>query len=425
MSINSTLTTIAAAGAVGGLTYWVNEITFSGSGGVLSAVMDASPDLVCVGARTIGASNDGTFLTFNQDGVLQNKTNNTVDGNKVLHANGLLYDADTDAWYTTIFDGSQQLVGCFSGDPSGGYTWLKDLGHGGADTEHTVMQPDGSNIIFSTRVNSRLGVYKIAKSNGAKINYVSYATQNVTFGSLKIAKGNEYTTQVVAVGTRYVSGYGASTTYGNLTTSLGSISSGGYLYQDNGWTQSFGRSEVALDGSGNAYGQWGSIFWSTNSSGSLRFSLTQGYGEFISYAWAETGDYLLALTKTGDLVRINPSTGQPKDGVRRRCRGGDIKPINDYGFSNLHIDEENNIAWYTAAGTNGEVFVIKRPLDSSLDGVYGSFTLSTATMAFSSRSDVYNTGQSFYNYSESSTQSNKTASTSTDNRWSSTVQEIG
>lgn len=426
MSITSTLTTIGAAGAGGGLSYWVNEITFSGSGGVISSVMDASPDLVCVGARTIGASNDGTFLVLNQDGILQNKTNNTVDGDKLLHPNGLLYDLNTDAWYTTIFDGSRQLVGRFSGAPSGGYTWLKDLGYTGADTEHTVMQPDGSNIIFSTRISDRVGVYKIAKSDGAKINFKSYLSSNGSTTNQTIAKGNEYTTQLPVVGTRSVSGYGSTTVIGNLTKSLGSVSSGFYIYMNNGFFSAAGRSEVALDGSGNAYGMFAeTYFWSTDTSGNLRFALNNGYGKFVSYAWAETGNYLLALTEYGDLIRIDPVTGQPQDGQRRGVTGGDMQSPSTHQYSDLKIDEENNIAWYTKKGVNGEIFIIKRPLDSSLDGTYGSFTLSTNAVSFSNYPYIYKTNQSWNTYTEGVSQSDKTASISGDFRWFSSLQKIG
>lgn len=421
MSITSTLTTIGAAGAGGGVSYWINEITFSGSNGVIGSVMDASPDLVCVGARTIGASNDGTFLVLNQDGILQNKTNNTVDGDQLLHPNGLLYDLNTDAWYTTISDGSRQLAGRFSGDPSGGYTWLKDLGYTGADTEHTVMQPDGSNIIFSTRISDRAGVYKIAKSDGAKINFKSYLSGNGTTNNVTIAKGNEYTTQLPVVGTRTVSGYGSTTVIGNLTTSLGSVSSGFYIYS----YDAAGRSEVALDGSGNAYGMFQTYFWSTDTSGNLRFNLNNFYGKFVAYAWAETGNYLLALTEYGDLMRIDPTTGQPQDGERRSLTGGDIQSITGHQYSDLKIDEENNIVWYTKTGVNGEIFVIKRPLDSSLDGTYGSFTLSTNAASFQDYPYIYKTNQSWNTYTEGASQSDKTASISSDFRWFSSLQKIG
>lgn len=416
MSINSTLTTIAAAGAGGGLSYWVNEILCTQSGGVIGSVFDASPDHVGIHARTNG-SVSGAYITLNQDGALQAKNHLVIDGNSSCHANGLMYDASTDAWYTTIYDGARQLIGRFSGSPGGSFTWLKDLGHGGADTEHTAVQAAGSDIIFGVRISGRAGVCKVAKSNGNKIAYKSYEPQNLSITSATIVKGNEYTNNVTVIGTRFVSGVGLATVIGNLTKSLGNISSGKYMYQSWAYGSNAGKSEAVLDGSGNTYGQWHTYFWSTDSSGNLRFVVDQQYGKYVAFAWAQTGGYLLALTQSSDLVRINPANGLPLDGFRRGITGGDMKPISSPVNSELRIDEANNVAWFTKEGVNGELFIVKRPLDSSLDGTYGSFTLATNTIAQSTRNDVYLTNQPFYQQSESASQTTKTASLATDYRF--------
>lgn len=443
MSITSTLTTIGAAGAGGGVSYWANEIAFSGNTVFYQSKLDYSPDLIALTVSTTtsggGSLNTGTVITLDQKGIVQNQQR--FSSNQNNYAGGFypldfLYDEDTSAWYSSWYISGYNFIGRHSSSPTGGFSWLKSLGHTGASTEHSNLYSlDSSNIVGRFTNSSGATRIKIAKSDGSQQVYKAYAN---TVNSTRMSAPNLSESKAFYVSYKNWSGIQAAkiipVALDPSNDSSGSNLNGAFIYAQDTWEGTLFSTQTyasGVDGSGNFWGVTGNTLYSLNSTATtLRYALSAT--SIVCFCHAPVSDVLWALDDEGRIFKINTS-GQPINGTAYRVTFPSQAQTPNWQASELKIDEENNVAYIVTIGTQTKNrIIIKRPLDSSLDGTYGNYTLSTETgLSFPNR---YTPpfGTEFRRASDSSlcstlsdTLENKLSATTYDSRFSNTKTDIG
>lgn len=447
MSITSTLTTIGAAGAGGGLSYWANEIAFSGDTVFYQNKIHYSPDLVAFTLSNTtsggGSLNTGCIITLDQDGILQDQrrfytSQNSYGGG--FYPLDLLYDNDTSAWYSGWYYSGYNYVGRHSSSPTGGFSWIQSLGHTGGMTETPDLYSiDSSNLGARFSAGSGPTRLKISKSNGAQQVYKQYASPQNNSQSHNFSEG--ISTGFVVSQKSWSSKQVATIVPVSIdpnNDSSGSSKNGSFVYAQNSYDGELYSSETyisGVDSGGNFVGTMGyrgnNIYSLNPSALSLRYYKSVGSTP-VSFCYAPIEGVLWMLDSDGRICKLDTS-GQPVGGIKYRTSFSGQANTPDWQVSDLKIDEENNVAYITTIGTSMKNrIIIKRPLDSSLDGTYGIYTLSTQTGQ--THNDIYvapfgtqafRANHSSYVTTLSNTQVGYFTSSSYESRLSHTKTDIG
>ena len=395
MSITSTLTTIASAGSGGSVSYWINQAYIARAyGWAQPCKMAVSPDHVVVfGREQVENSYTGSgILVYDQDGTqLSTKlfwNNSGQSASDRTEPTSAIYDESTSTFYTPNYGpaGASQLSRWQMGSNNLLSSIYCKSGSGGSDTFPSEITSTGSNQVsyFSRDTlpsSSWYGtVYNVAyKSSGSHVmryviggyNYNYYPTcgsfeqynSTPTYGYL----GFQF----------YQSGLKGGVTKFNLSN--GTTEWGRRLQFDDGWGNNYSGRPIAAcpDDSGNVlcgfdFQGGNNPLILLNSSGSVVWSRSSD-SEIIRIDWDNVNDRWVILTAYRMSLEFIYPNGNTAQALETNIPALDM----NYGNSDVKYDFENNIAWITGRRNGDYKYIVKRPLDSSLDGTYGSFTLAT------------------------------------------------
>ena len=387
---------LGKAGSGSGVSYWVNEAHISRSYGwssSLGRIAVSSDHVVMFGKEQVENSYTGSaILVYDQDGSqLSTKlfwNNSGQSASDRTEPTSAMYDETTDRFYTPNYgpSGSSQLSRWQMGSNDLLSSNYCKSGGGTNDTFPSNITSTASNevsyfsrgVLPSSTWNST--VYNVAyKSSGSHVK--RYVIGNTNYNYYPSCGAFEQYNSTPTYGYLgfyfYQSGLKGGVTKFNLSN--GSTEWGRRLQYDDGYGSSYsGRlNAVCPDDSGNVlcgfdFSGGNNPLVLLNSSGSVVWSRSSD-SEIIRIDWDNVNDRWVILTAYRMKLEFIYPNGTTAQGLEVNISGLDMNTNN----SDVKYDFVNNIAWIFGHRNSDYKYIVKRPLDSSLDGTYGSYTLAT------------------------------------------------
>ena len=444
MSITSTLTTIGAAGAGagGGLSYWVNKATITQDYGWQGTPgwIEYNQDYIVANAMEnhVTAEDGAVFLVYDQDGnnLSKNSYFSNSSSSRKTEAKSFFYDSDTGSWYSENYRGGDVEVLRYSDNPGLSVQWhvYGDGNNDGFPGEITSLSSTEIGFVSRGRLPSsswNCPVYNIVnKSNGSSVARYPIGAYNYDYYPSAVAFEKYGSALYGYIGFYYYQS-GLKGAVVKINKSNGNIVWTKRLVYSTPYDYYSGRCvAISPDDEGNVL--LGFDFSSGNnplicidSSGNVLWTRSSD-SEIICIDWDNVNDRWIVLGNYRMGIHILNRDGS--NGARHEMNVSGISLDMYYSNSGVSYDFENNIAYINANISGGDhKLIVKRPIDGSLDGTYGDYTLATTSSYIGTNytSGYYVQNISSSRYSSPITYSSTSTSYSNNSRISHTKTDIG
>lgn len=393
MSITSTLTTIGAAGAGGGLSYWINKASIASDYGWASTLgwIEYNEDYIVANASEnhVTLEDGNVFLVYDHDGnnLSQNSYFSNSSSSRRTEAKSFFYDSGTSSWYSENYGPSGTVEVLRYSDNSGLSVQWHVTGDGYNDTfKGGITSLSSTEIGFVSRgqlpsSSWMCAVYNIVnKSNGSSVARYTIGNYNYDYIPTAAAFEEHGSALYGYIGLYYYQSV-LNGTVVKINKSNGNIVWTKRLIYQSPYDYYSGRCvAISTDDQGNVlagfdFSGGNNPLICLDSSGNELWRRSSD-SEIISIDWDHINDRWLVLGgyRMGIHILNKDGSNGPRHAVYLNAIGADMY----YSNSGVSYDFENNIAYINVNISGGDhKLIVKRPIDDSLDGTYGDYTLET------------------------------------------------